>query len=167
MPDDPMRGVGVSDTAYQVLIYAARYWFAALAVFILARAVIASVREARIVRDIRRRIEEVAAFAELILIQDETGLLEPGARYAFARDAVLGSASGSDVRVRHRDVARKHLTLSAEADCVRVRPARGKTVRLDGEAVKKEGLIFDGGEIAIGGLRFRVKMSEYMGGAHA
>ncbi len=157
----------MSDTAYQVLIYAARYWFAALAVFIAARAVIASVREARIVRDIRRRIEEVAAFAELIVIEDGLGVLRPGARYAFARDAVLGSASGSDVRLRHRDVGRKHATFCAEADCVRVKPARGKEVRLDGERVKKEGLIFDGGEIAIGSIRFRVKMSEYIDETHA
>jgi hypothetical protein len=146
--------------AYQVLLYAARYWFAALAVFIVWRAAVVSWREINIVRDIRRRIDGVATFAELVVTFDALNKLEIGTRYPFARDATLGSGSSSDVRIRHKSISRRHARLTAETDCVRVRPSRGADVMIGSNPVKKETLLFDGDEITLGGVRFRVKIEE-------
>lgn len=150
----------MQESAYQVLIYAARYWFAALAVFIVWRAALTAYREARIVKDIRRRIADVSTFAELVLIDDPSGKLQNGERYPFAHDAVLGSAANCDLRIRHRDVSRRMLRLSAEDDCVRLKPSRKAVIRLDGEEIQGEMLAFDGSELRIGSLVFRVDIRE-------
>lgn len=148
------------DAAYQVLVYAARYWYAALAVFIVAWAALNTYREARIVHDIRRRIAEVAAFAELVLVDDPSGKLPAGERYPFAKEAYLGSGANCDLRIRHKDVSRRMIRLTAEDDCVRIKPARRANVTLDGRAVKGEALAFRGSELRIGSLRFRVRTKE-------
>ena len=150
----------MSDAAYQVLVYAARYWFAALAVFIVWRAALATFREVRIVRDIRRRIAGVSTFAELVLLEDESGKLTAGKRYPFAHEAVLGSSPGCDLHIRHRDVSRRALRLTAEDDCVRLKPSRKTAALLDGEEIRGETLAFGGSELRIGALRFRIRTKE-------
>lgn len=150
----------MSDAAYQVLVYAARYWFAALAVFIVWRAALTTLREARIVGDIRRHIARVATFAELVLVDDPSGKLPPGERYPFAKEAYLGSGANCEVRIRHRDVSRKMLKMTAEDDCVRLKPSKKASVTLDGAELSGEGLAFGGSELRIGSLVFRVRTRE-------
>ncbi len=154
----------MQQAAYQVLIYAARYWFAALAAFIVFRAAVNSYREYKIIRDIRKSIAEAEFLAALTLLGGADEKIEAGARFPFLREAVVGSGSGCEVRLRQKGVMRRHAKLIAEDGCVRVKPVRGAAISVDGKAVKGEALAFDGSEIAVGPLRLRVCMGEGLHG---
>ena len=71
-------------TAYELLSAIAKYWFIALALFILARMILSVTREIRIERQVQVEIGQAGTGinATLVLLSDEDRKLKRGKRYA-------------------------------------------------------------------------------------
>lgn len=142
--------------AYAVLVYAARYWFVALAAVIAVRAFVVSRREYRLAARLRSEIGSAGALAKLVLISDPQGKYEPGMEYPLGMESLVGRARGSDVCLRNRSIQPRHARLDVTSDGLRVRVRKNAFVAIDGVAVEGEGYAADGEQIQMGDLLFKL-----------
>ena len=149
-------------TAYELLSAIAKYWFIALALFILARMVLSVTREIRIERQVRYEIGQAGTSinATLVLLSDEDRKMKRGKRYAVQGEATVGRAGRCDISLHTRSLERVHCILNMERDGMSVVPVGRAFVVVDGSVVQRRATAQDGSEIQLGGLIFRLRLEE-------
>lgn len=149
-------------TAYELLSAIAKYWFIALALFILARMVLSVTREIRIERQVQAEIGQAGTGinATLVLLSDEDHKMKRGKRYAVQGETTVGRAGRCDVTLHTRSLERVHCILNMERDGMSVVPVGRAFVVVDGKVVQRRATAQDGSEIQMGGLVFRLRLEE-------
>ena len=149
-------------TAYELLSAIAKYWFIALALFILARMVLSVTREIRIERQVQVEIGQAGTGinATLVLLSDEDRKLKRGKRDAVQGETTVGRAGRCDITLRARSLQRVHCILNMERDGMSVVPVGRAFVVVDGSVVQRRATAQDGSEIQLGGLVFRLRLEE-------
>lgn len=152
-------------TAYELLASIAKYWFIALAVFILVRLVISVIREMRIEGQVQKEIYEAGTGinATLILLSDEERRTRRGKLYAVEGETTVGRSRRCDVCLHSPSVRRVHCILNMERAGMAVVPVGRAFVVVDGEVVQGRALAQDGATIQIGGMVFRLRLEDENG----
>ncbi len=98
---------------YELVAYAARYWFALLAVLVVFYGWRACVKDNRRARILRSQARGTGCVGELVLLEDGTKKKRKRPEhYQFGAEAVIGSGSAADVRIRAHDVRKKHIFMT-------------------------------------------------------
>ena len=149
-------------TAYELLASIARYWFIALALFILVRMLLSVTREMRIERQVRKEIGRAGAgiSATLILLSDENKKLKRGKAYSVSGETTLGAAARCDIAIRSAALQGMHCILGTESGGIYVAPVGKAFVAVDGEPVSGRAQVGDGSHIQMGGLIFLLRLEE-------
>lgn len=149
-------------TAYELLSAIARYWFIALAIFILVRMILSVTREMRIEKQVQREIGDAGTNinATLILLSDEDKRIKRGKLYAVEGETTVGKSHKCDICVRSASLNRVHCILGRVKEGMEVLPVGRAFVVVDGEVTGRRAMAFDGSTIQMGGLVFRLRLEE-------
>lgn len=152
-------------TAYELLAAIAKYWFIALALFILVRLILSVTREMRIEHQVQKEIGRAGTSvnATLVLLSDEERRLKRGKLYAVSGETTIGRSMRCDVTIKNASLQGMHCILNMERDGMSVVPVGRAFVVVDGEPVEKRALALDGSQIQMGGLIFRLRLEEIDG----
>ena len=148
---------------YELIAYAARYWFALLAILIVWRAWRACVRDNRAQKAMRSMQVASGCVGELVLIKD--GGRRPKKnpqRFPVPAEAVLGSSRSADIRVRGEGIAKKHLYMAWRPGEMVVHPLNGAVCQA---AKDKNGdmVVRDGGKLTVGNMQFTMEFFDVIG----
>jgi len=149
-------------TAYELLASIAKYWFIALALFILFRMLLSVTREMRIERQVQKEIGRAGASinATLILLSDEDRKLKRGKSYPVSGETTVGTAARCDVTIKSPSLEGMHCILGADRNGMYVAPVGRAFVVVDGEPVSGRAAVQDGSHIQMGGLIFLLRLEE-------
>ena len=149
-------------TAYELLASIAKYWFIALALFILVRMLLSVTREMRIERQVQKEIGRAGTSvnATLILLSDEDRKQKRGKAYSVSGETTVGSAERCDIRIRSASLQGMHCILSMERGGMSVVPVGRAFVVVDGEPVSGRAPVQEGSHIQMGGLIFLLRLEE-------
>ena len=147
---------------YELLAYAARYWFVILALLIAFRGWRACVQDNRKARLLRSWAGGTGCVGELVLISDGSRRrLRKPVRYTVPAEAVLGSGRTADIRIRNRDIRKRHIFMTWRPGEMVLHPAKGTTVgarRLaDGTLVLRDGDTLTIGSVKLSLLFFNAE----------
>ncbi len=150
----------MNELIYGILTYAARYWFVTLAVVIVYRACVISVREFRAVAKIRKRIGPDGAPGRLVLLTDPDDRYEEGYEFPLFAECSLGRSSANDIAIRQRSIKRRHarLELSREGN-LSVRPEKNASVAIEGVRIDAEGFLREGERLSLGDMDFTLALA--------
>ncbi len=149
--------------AYELLCAIAKYWFLALALFILARMVLSVTREMRIERAVQREIGQAgtSVVGTLLLVSDEERKLKRGKMFAVDGETTVGRSARCDVCLRAPSLKGVHCIVQVDGARAEVVPVGDAFVVVDGQIVERRADAFDGSQIQMGGLVFRLRLEEY------
>lgn len=152
-------------TAYELLASIARYWFIALALFILVRMLLSVTREMRIERQVQKEIGRAGAGvnATLILLSDEDRKLKRGKAYPVSGETTIGRAARCDAVIKSTSLLGMHCIIGADRSGMYVSPVGKAFVVVDGEPVSGRAPVRDGSHIQMGGLIFLLRLEEANG----
>ena len=152
-------------SAYELLSAMARYWFLALALFILFRMILSVTREVRIERAVSEEIDMMGTgvTATLILLSDEDRKLKRGKMFPVEGEITLGRAGKCDITVKSHSVKYVHCILNCGQDGMSIVPVGNAFVAVNGQPVSKKSVAKDGAELQCGGLVFRLRLEENNG----
>ena len=134
----------MSQETYELLALAARYWFVILAVIIAFRGWRACVQDNRKSKILRDWAGGSGCVGELVLMEDGSRKKRRKAvRYQVPAEALLGSGAAADIRIRNRDVLKRHIYMTYRPGEMVLSPARGADfeapVLPDGTHVLRDG----------------------------
>ena len=143
----------MSTDLYDLIAYAARYWFALLAVLVAFYGWRACVTDNRRARILRYQAHGAGCVGELVLLDDGTKKKRRRPEcYQFGAEAVIGSGRTADVRIRMHDIKKRHIFMT-------YRPGEMVLHGIDGASfnspVNDEGehVLRDGDTLEIGSLK--------------
>lgn len=139
----------MSEGVYELLALAARYWFVLLIVVIVARAWRAAVVDNRAAKALRDWSGEANCVGEL-LVESGPDKLE-GKRFSIPEEGLLGKGRMADVRIRAREVDRRHLWFQYADGYLTVKPL-GKSVIAAPRTADGRFVLCDGDRMKIGSL---------------
>ena len=147
---------------YELLAYAARYWFVILALLIAFRGWRACVQDNRKARLLRSWAGGTGCVGELILLEDGSKRRpKKPVRYMVPAEAVLGSGRAADIRIHNRDIRKRHIFMTWRPGEMVLHPAKNAEVsarRLpDGTLVLREGDMLTIGSVKLGMLFFNAE----------
>lgn len=148
----------MNEAVYSVLVYAARYWFIGLAVLIVARAFLISLRESRLFSRLRKEIGEEGARIRLVVLHDPSGRYEEGTEYSIPIEGTVGRSSSNDVCIRQKSISRRHARLQERGDALQIRPEHGAYVALDGVQIGREASAGENAVLTLGDMEFRLRI---------
>ncbi|NLG23765.1 MAG: FHA domain-containing protein [Clostridiales bacterium] len=143
----------MDEELYAVVAAAARYLFAALAIYIVFKGWRADVTDGRRGRLVRGTAPDLDAIGELLVLADAPGGKLVGQRYPLPREGALGSSHAADVRLQRPGVRRRHLWIERRVGCVAISPVGGAPVAARGEPPY---VLRDGDTFSIEGLEMMV-----------
>lgn len=142
---------------YSVIAYIARYWFVALVLVIIWRALYWLRRDARRVSRALRRYPDAGYIGEWAVIDVETA--QPtGEVLAAPQDGWLGSARGCDVCLPHADMPAHAARFFLRADGLHLVPRRSGVLMVDGEPVRREAVLRHGATVSCGRAALQLRL---------
>ena len=103
----------MSRNTYELLALVARYWFVALALAIVFRGWRACVQDNRKARLLREWQGGAGCVGELVLTDDGTRRKrKKQQKWQVPAEAVLGSGAAADIRLRGRDIKKRHIFMT-------------------------------------------------------
>ena len=116
----------MSRETYELLALAARYWFAALAVLIAFRGWRACVQDNRRARRLRDWQGGAGCVGELVLVDDGTKRRRKKPQtWQVPAEAVLGSGGAADIRLKGRDIQKRHIFMTYRPGEMVLHPVNG------------------------------------------
>lgn len=141
----------MQSNGYQLLALAARALFVILAALVVLRAALALLQQHRARKKLLRSLPDAGMVGELRDVDSDRG-------YPLAREAVLGSGRGCDIRLR--GLRRRHLDLAyVEGKGILLTPARrsAETI-LDGRPLGRGAYALHGAMLRVGNYNLRVRL---------
>ena len=144
----------MSNAVYEALAYAMRYWFIAVAVGILVAMIVASYREYKEKRQVRRELKQFSGYLEIIdgppeFIGDRFGIRE--------EMNTIGRSAEEDIVLPDPSVAPVHAFLYMENDRLILEPhAHSGTTRINGRLAMRRHALKTGDVVTVGDVSFAV-----------
>lgn len=135
---------------YSVIAYIARYWFAFLAVIILWRAIAWLQKDAGQKARAKSRLPDAGHIGEWAVLESP-GEMPVGTVIAATRDGWMGSARGSDVRIRGEGVPARAARFYLRWDGLHLQPQDKSAIAVDGEPVHSRAVLRHGATVTIAG----------------
>lgn len=148
----------MNESVYAVIAYVARYWFAALAVVIVWRAIVWTRKDSAQVSRAQEKLPDAGYIGEWAVVASDARAMPTGTVLRASRDGWLGSARGCDVRLRNAGVPAKAARFYLREDGLHVLPQRRGTIVVDGEQVKKEAVLRHGATLTVGGVTMQLRL---------
>lgn len=146
----------MSTEVYSLLAYAARYWFCALMLLIVFRALRATVVDNRRARVLRAWTDVTGCIGEFVV--------NPGGKrrvsHPVPREGALGSSHKADICLRYKDVQRMHAHVEQREGGLLVTPLGDAKIALDGGLTGEALFLRDGDVLRIGSLRLMLVLFE-------
>jgi len=103
----------MSRETYELLALVARYWFAVLALAVVFRGWLACIQDNRKARLLREWEGGAGCVGELVLTDDGTRRRrKKPVKWQVPAEAVLGSGAAADIRLRGRDIRKRHIFMT-------------------------------------------------------
>ena len=151
----------MSESIYEVVAQAARYWFLFLMALIVWRSYRWLVRD-RKQRKKRLRLLPDAGFVGELVVQEGSPELPVGLALPVSVEGVLGSVRGDDVFVPVKGVAKKHLWFEFdEEEGLRVEPYARRRMEVDGATYtgrRAHACLSHGSRLTVGEAVLRLRM---------
>ena len=143
----------MSESAYELLALAARYWFVFLMLLVVLHGWRSCVTANRRSKLLRSMTGDASCVGELLVVraQGHARLLDK--RFAVPAEGVLGRARVADVRINHRAIERRHLWLRYTDGYLTLRPL-GKAGFSAPRTPDGRFILCDGDQLEIGPLTF-------------
>ncbi len=142
---------------YSVIAYIARYWFAALGLTIIVRAVLWLRKESAAVQKAVGRLPDAGFIGEWAVVTSDEKRLPEGKTLPAPRDGWIGCARACDVRLPGGGVPNRAARFMLRRDGLHVYP-RGKGVLVDGEPVRREAILRHGATLSVGGVTLQLRL---------
>ncbi len=140
----------MSRTVFDLLAMGMRYWFAALAVYILFRVVVSVSREFSRERDESRYATGSYAMGILEVVAPQDNRKIYGARFPLRQENKIGRSSSCDIRIKDRSLAPVQALISQRGRQVVLSDyGSRKGVRLNGQRLTGDIALLDGDEIRL------------------
>ncbi|MBO4298113.1 MAG: hypothetical protein J5998_04880 [Clostridia bacterium] len=143
----------MSKDTYELLALIGRYWFAALALLIVLRGWRACVQDNRTAKILRDWAGGAGCVGELVLTDDGTKRKrKKPVKWQVPAEAVLGSGGAADIRLRGRDIKKRHIFMTHRPGemvlhAVNGAPFEARSLK-DGTQVLR-----DGDTLSVGGMK--------------
>ncbi len=141
---------------YEVLVLAARYWFALLGIVVVWRGFSWLRLESRQRKRKLRQLPDAGFIGAFYVLEGESRALRGGDSIPVPMEGVIGSASGCDIRVHHPSVAGRQALFEFRSDGMHLRPFRDEPLRVDDqplppgcEAVLRHGALLTMGAVVL------------------
>jgi len=141
----------MSDSVYSVIAYIARYWFAFLVVIILWRAIIWLQKDAGQKARVQSRLPDAGHIGEWAVLES-AGEMPEGMTLAATRDGWMGSARGSDLRIRGEGIPARAARFFLRRDGLHLQPHGKSVIEVDGEQVQHQAVLRHGATVTIAGI---------------
>lgn len=140
----------MSETIFDLLALGMRYWFAALAVYILFRVIVSVWREFSRERDESRQASGSYAMGLLEVVAPADNKKVFGMRFPLRQENKIGRSSSCDIRLKDRSVAPVQALISQRGRRVFLSDyGSRKGVRLNGQRINEDVALLDGDEIRL------------------
>ena len=155
----------MNQSTYELLALAARYWFALLAVVIVFRGWRACVQDNRKARTLRDWAGGAGCVGELVLVSDGTRRKrKKPVTFQVPAEAVLGSGRTADIRLRGRDIRKRHIFMTYRPGemvlhAVKEAPFEARHLA-DGTQVLRDGDTLRVGQMTLGMVFFDAEDAE-------
>lgn len=150
---------------YELAALGARYVFAGLMLLIVLRAWRITLIDSRRARTLRRMSPQTGLSGELVVLEGDGKALR-GMKYPVIREGLIGSSRGSDIRIRHTSIRRRHAWFELGEDGLSLRANASAPMR-DAEGRPARALTLDdGAEFSLGHVRLLLVLNEAPEPAH-
>ncbi len=134
----------MSHDTYELLALIGRYWFALLALIVVLRGWQACVQDNRKARLLRDWEGGAGCVGELVLTSDGTKRKrKKTVKWQVPAEALLGSGGAADIRLRGRDIKKKHIFMTYRSGEMVLHPVKGAAFQArtlkDGTQVLRDG----------------------------
>ena len=155
-----MKGAaGISSSVYEIIALAARYFFTAIMLLIVARAWKITIVDSRRAASLRRLSPETGVCGEFLVVQGH-GRAKDGMRYPVIREGLIGSSRKADIRLRSSSVRRVHAFFELTPKGLRLRAQRGARLFNARGNARRELLLGDGSRVTIGEVELLLILTE-------
>jgi len=148
----------MSNSIYAVIAYAARYWFALLALVIIWRAIQWIRKDASRSQRIRSRLPDAGFIGEWVVVSSETEAIQEGFVVNAPRDGWVGSARACDIRIKTHAVPARAARFYLRKDGLHMLPRHANMIEVDGETVRKEAVLRHGALLGVGGVTLQLRL---------
>lgn len=158
-----MKGaVDISASVYEIIALAARYFFTAIMLLIVARAWKITIVDSRRAASLRRLSPETGVCGEFLVVRGH-GRAKDGMRYPVIREGLIGSSRKADIRLRSASVRRVHAFFELTPRGLRLRAQGGAQLFNARGNARRELLLGDGSRITIGQVELLLILTEAVG----
>lgn len=156
------EAAGISASVYEIIALAARYFFAAIMLLIVARAWKITIVDSRRAASLRRLSPETGVCGEFLVVRGH-GRAKDGMRYPVIREGLIGSSRKADIRLRSSSVRRVHAFFELTPNGLRLRGQRGAHMFNARGNSRRELLLGDGSRVTIGQVELLLILTEAVG----
>lgn len=160
LPGEWIHGIllSMSDSAYSVVAYIARYWFLLLALLIVWRAIVWLRKDADRVSRAQRSLPDAGYIGEWAVVASDAPGVSDDLVMRASRDGWLGSARACDVRLRDAGVPARAARFYLRPDGLHMLPTRSGILLVDGEPVHREAVLRHGATLTVGGVTMQLRL---------
>lgn len=148
----------MSDSAYNVVAYIARYWFLFLALMIVWRAIVWLRKDADRISRAKRSLPDAGYIGEWAVVASDAPGVSDEMVMRASRDGWLGSARACDVRLRDAGVPARAARFYLRPDGLHMLPTRSGILLVDGEPVQREAVLRHGATLTVGGVTMQLRL---------
>lgn len=135
------------ESAFNIVVLGARYFFVVLILYILLRVVLHSVTEFKSIQSIKKQVRGVSPGYLIVRTPAELR----GKKFKLARENSIGSQKRADIIIEHKSVASTHAFIYEKKQYLYIMDYGSAPVFVNSEQVKKrEERLYDEDEITIG-----------------
>lgn len=145
---------------YEALAWLMRYWFAALAIVTVYRALRWMLTDASLRRKAIRALPDAGYIGHLLVLSGESRSLSPGDEIQLPCEGTLGYSRRCDVCIRHKSLFSREAFFWLEQDGLHMSPIHSGSFIVDGQQVGAgdEAVLLSGAQLLIGEVAIELKL---------
>lgn len=144
-------------TLYGLIAYIARYWFIALMIVIIWRAIHWLKYDADRKAIVKSMLPDAGFIGEWAVLYGGD-LLRNDAPISATRDGWIGSARACDVRVHAKGIPKRAARFYLKRDGLHLLPQKSGFIEVDGAPVLQEAVLRHGATMTLGGITLQLRL---------
>lgn len=145
------------ESAFNIIVLGARYFFVVLILYILLRVVLHSVTEFKSIQSIKKQVRGVSPGCLVVSAPADLA----GKRFELARENSIGSLARSDICIEHKSIAPTHAFIYEKKQYLYIMDYGNSPVSVNNEQVKKrEERLYNEDEIMLGEVSLLLHLSD-------